>query len=55
MKIMVLSFFILLSCSEPNKKVIDCTCNPKINNGPHGEKFHFIHCDINKNFKQLEK
>jgi hypothetical protein len=43
-----LLILIVLSISSCGEDVQDkCTCNPKPQDGPMGEKFHFIDCKVN--------
>jgi hypothetical protein len=44
-KLLILIVLLISSCGE---EVQDkCTCNPKPQDGPMGEKFHFIYCKVN--------
>jgi hypothetical protein len=49
-KLLILIILLISSCGEEVEE--KCTCNPKPQDGPMGEKFHYIDCNVNKKYKQ---
>jgi hypothetical protein len=49
-KLLILIVLLISSCGEEVEE--KCTCNPKPQDGPMGEKFHYIDCNVNKKYKQ---